>query len=121
LPSAGEGAALASLSAATTGMMAAANEKLDPSSRRQAGGSRSKADEAAPAKFPEIAPAKRTGAGRHPNNGARKRWAGVSRPGGKGLPPPSLSPPEKAWHWIVRSANAVLATLSPPPYPHAAR
>ena len=77
--------------------------------------------DASPAKSPGIAHAKSTGDGRHPQNGVRKRWAGVSRPGSKGLPPPSLNPPEKAWRWIVRSATGVLAALSPPPLPRPPR
>jgi hypothetical protein len=74
-----------------------------------------------PARSPRIAHAKSTGNGRHPQDRARKRWAGVSRPGSKGLPPPSLNPPEQAWRWIVRSATGVLAALSPPPLPRAPR
>jgi hypothetical protein len=74
-----------------------------------------------PAKSPGIAHAKSTGNGRHSQDRARKRWAGVSRPGSKGLPPPSLNPPEQAWRWIVRSATGVLAALSPPPLPRAPR
>jgi len=74
-----------------------------------------------PTKPPTIAHAKSTGNGRYPQNGVRKRWAGVSRPGSKGLPPPSLNPPERAWRWIVRSATGVLAALSPPPLPRAPR
>jgi hypothetical protein len=74
-----------------------------------------------PAKSPAIAHAKSAGNGRHPQDRVRKRWAGVSRPGSKGLPPPSLNPPEQAWRWIVRSATGVLAALSPPPLPRAPR
>ena len=77
--------------------------------------------DASPAKSRGIAHAKSTGNGRHLQNGVRKRWAGVSRPGSRGLPPPSLNPPEQAWRWIVRSATGVLAALSPPPLPHSAR
>ncbi|MFL5268397.1 MAG: hypothetical protein ACJ8AH_17690 [Stellaceae bacterium] len=77
--------------------------------------------DASPANSRGIAHAKNTGNGRHPQNGVRKRWAGVSRPGSKSLPAPSLNPPERAWRWIVRSATGVLAALSPPPLPRAPR
>ena len=77
--------------------------------------------DASPARSRAIAHAKGTGNGRYSQNGVRKRWAGVSRPGSKGFPPPSLNPPERAWRWIVRSATGVLAALSPPPLPHAPR
>jgi hypothetical protein len=60
--------------------------------------------------------AKGTGIGRHRHGGARKHWAGISRPGTYRPPPPAISGPERAWHWIVRSATNVLAAISPPPF-----
>jgi hypothetical protein len=77
--------------------------------------------DASPTRSRGIAHAKSAGNGRYSQNGVRKRWARVSRPGSKHLPPPSLNPPERAWRWIVRSATGVLAALSPPPLPHAPR
>jgi hypothetical protein len=60
--------------------------------------------------------AKGTGIGRHRHVGARKHWAGISRPGANRPPPPAISGPERAWHWIVRSATGLLAAISPPPF-----
>ena len=48
--------------------------------------------------------------GRHRYARTRTHWAGAN-----GRPPPSVSGPEKAWHWIVQSATSILAALSPPP------
>jgi hypothetical protein len=58
--------------------------------------------------------AKRAGVGRHRHEGTRRHWAAGSRPGAIGRWPPAVSGPEQAWRWIVRSANNLLASLSPP-------
>jgi len=59
--------------------------------------------------------AKGTGIGRHSHVGTRKDWARISRPEANRPPPPAVSGPERAWHWIVQSATGILAALSPPP------
>jgi hypothetical protein len=103
-----------SLPASTTASVAA-NATFDVSSSQERPGLRPNSDEATLATLPGITRAKRIGIGRRHHDGARKHWAGISHPGAKGLPPPSVSGPEKAWRWIVRSATGVLAALSPPP------
>jgi len=62
-----------------------------------------------------ITHAARAEIGRHRHAGARKHWARISQPGAYSRPPPAISGPERAWHWIVQSATGILASLSPPP------
>jgi type IV secretory pathway VirB10-like protein len=111
-PRASKDTALGSASAADTG---AANAISDASSSQDHPGLRSNADEAALATPIEVPRAKRTGMGRHRHAGARKHWARISQPGANSRPPPAISGPERAWHWIVQSATGILAALSPPP------
>jgi hypothetical protein len=59
--------------------------------------------------------AKKTEVGQHRHHVARKYWARLSRLEANRGPPPALSAPEVAWHWIVRSATNIVAALSPPP------
>ena len=105
--------AWASLPASAADMVAA-NATSDASSSQELRSLRSNADKATLATA-GVTHAERTGSGRHRHNGARKRWAGVSRPAANGRPPPVVNGPEKAWHWIVQSATGILAALSPPP------
>jgi hypothetical protein len=53
--------------------------------------------------------------GRHRHAGGRKHWARLSNPAVTSSPPPAVSGPERAWHWIVQSATGILAALSPRP------
>jgi hypothetical protein len=92
-----------------------ANATSDASSSQEPRGLRSNADEAALVTPTEVTHAKRTGIGQHRYAGARKHWAGISRPGPNNRPPPAISAPERAWRWIVQSATGILASLSPPP------
>jgi hypothetical protein len=103
-----------SLPASTAGSVAA-NATFDASSSQELPGLRPNSDEATLATPTGAIHAKRVGIGRQHRDGARKHWAGISPPGARGRPPPSISGPEKAWRWIVRSATSVLAALSPPP------
>jgi hypothetical protein len=97
----------------------AANATSNASSSQDQPGLRSNADEAALATPTEVTHAERTGMGRHRHPGARKGWAALPRPGANVRPPPAISGPERAWHWIVQSATDILAALSPPPLPQA--
>ena len=60
--------------------------------------------------------AKGTGIGRHRHVGVGKHRAVISRPGTNRPPSQAISGPERAWHWIVRSATGILAAISPPPF-----
>jgi hypothetical protein len=93
----------------------AASATFDTSPSQERAGLRLNSGEATLATLPGIAHAKRIGIGRRHHDAARRHWAGIAHPGAKGLPPPSVSGPEKAWRWIVRSATGVLAALSPAP------
>ena len=117
LPRASKDTASGLASATDTG---AANATSNASSSQDQPGLRSNADEAALATPTEVTHAERTGMGRHRHPGARKGWAAMPRPGANGRPPPAISGPERAWHWIVQSATGILAALSPPPLPQAA-
>jgi hypothetical protein len=92
-----------------------ANATFGASSSQEPRGLRSNADEAALATPTEVTHAKRAGIGRHRHAGARKQWAGIPRVEASSRPPPAISGPERAWHWIVQSATGILASLSPPP------
>jgi hypothetical protein len=119
LPPASRDMARGSLPASAADAVAA-NATFDALPNQELRGLRSNADEATPATPAEATHAKRTGIGRHRHYGARKHWAGLSRPGANGRPPPAVSGPEKAWRWIVQSATSILAALSPPPSRQAA-
>lgn len=92
-----------------------ANATFDASSAQEPRVLRSNSDEATLATPAGVTQAKRTGIDRHRRAGARKHWAGVSRPGASAGAPPAVNGPERAWHWIVQSATGILAALSPPP------
>lgn len=53
--------------------------------------------------------------GGHRHAGGRKHSARLSNPAVTSSPPPAISGPERAWHWIVQSATGILAALSPRP------
>jgi hypothetical protein len=91
-----------------------AKATFDVSFSQEPPGLRSSSDEATLATPTGAIHAKKFGIGRRHRDGARKHWAGISHPGAKGRPPPSVSGPEKAWRWIVQSATGILAALSPP-------
>jgi hypothetical protein len=114
LPPADRSTASASSPASPTNR-AAANATFGASSSQEPRGLRSNADEAALVTPTEVTHAKRTGIGQHRYAGARKHWARISQPGANSRPPPAISGPERAWHWIVQSATGILASLSPPP------
>jgi hypothetical protein len=103
-----------SLPASTAGS-AVANAKFDVSSSQELPGLRLNSDEATLATPTAAIHAKRTAIGGHRHHEARTHSAGRSHTGAKVRPPPSISGPEKAWRWIVRSATSVLAALSPRP------
>jgi hypothetical protein len=103
-----------SLPASTAGS-AAANAKFDVSSNQKLPGLRPNSDAATLAMPTGAIHAKRTAIGGHRHQEARMHSAGLSHTGAKIRPPPSISGPEKAWRWIVRSATSVLGALSPPP------
>jgi hypothetical protein len=90
------------------------------SSSQNPPGPRSNLAEAAVVTPIGITSAKRAGIGGHRHLGARKHWAAMSRRGANGRPPPAISGPEQAWHWIVQSATGIFAALSPPPSRQAA-
>jgi hypothetical protein len=92
-----------------------ANATSDASSSQEPRGLRSNADEAALVTPTEVTHAKRTGIRQHRYAGARKHWSRISQPAANSRPPPAISGPERAWHWIVQSATGILASLSPPP------
>jgi len=111
LPPADRDTAWASLPASAANMVAA-NATSDASSSREL---RELRDEATLATPGGVTHAKRTGIGRRRHDGARKHWAGVSRPGANGRPAPAASGLEEVRRWIVQSATGILAALSPPP------
>ena len=53
--------------------------------------------------------------GGHRHAVGRKHSARLSNPAVTSSPPPAISGPERAWHWIVQSATGILAALSPRP------
>ena len=114
LPSASSDVASGSLPTFATDT-GSANATFGASSSQKPRGLRSNADEAALVTPTEVTHAKRTGIGHHRYAGARKHWARISQPGANSRPPPAISGPERAWHWIVQSATGILAALSPPP------
>ncbi len=111
LPPADRDTAWASLPASAADMVAANATSDAPSSREL----RELRDEATLATPGGVTHAKRTGIGRRRHDGARKHWAGVSRPGANGRPAPAASGLEEVRRWIVQSATGILAALSPPP------
>jgi hypothetical protein len=92
-----------------------ANAKFDVSSSQELPGLGPNSEKVALATPTGAIHAKRTGIGGHRHYGARTHSAGLSHTGAKDLPPPSVSGPEKAWRWIVRSVTSVIAAQSPPP------
>jgi hypothetical protein len=113
LPPASRNRAVGSAPAADTGAAKAISDAS--SSRQNPPVPKSDMAEAAVATPTGITSAKRAGIGQHRQVGTRKHWAGISHPGANHPPPLAISGPERAWHWIIRSATGILAALSPPP------
>jgi hypothetical protein len=111
LSPASEDKATGSVIAAHTG---AANSTLSASSGQDLGRLMSTGDQTTLARPAGITRTERTRIDRHRHAVVRKHWAGLPRPGVDNRPPPpAISGPERAWHWIRRSATDILAALSP--------